>query len=491
MDDKTPLIQKHHHDDHDYSGHAKYVLLYNMATNATLYGFQSILSTYWNNNLGYSSNFASFITNIAIFAIYTFALVGGYVSDSHLGLFKTLSLGSVIGIVGIGLFLVSSLLDYFGIHGQIVWMSYLALSFFVVGNGMIKPTTSALNGDQFRDDQEELRSQYFSWYYFSVQIGSIFPSIGIPILLQAEKSWVSFAVLTGVIAIGFPLFLIPSKGLNKKEPKGSVMKMVFSVIRDALCPSKKKEKLNSSINITHNGKTSWLDKAKLYHSEEDVENVKQALAVLKVFIPLPFFFAIFFQIYSLWVFEASSMDRHVFGFEIPAGTTVSLNPIMDLMIIPLTAKAIYPALKGTRFELTDLRKMLLGHIFTIAACIVSGFVELKLRHDRISIFWIIPQYFLISCAEILLCTTAYEFAYTQAPKNMKGLLTACMMFTIAIGNALVAALALIKIDIAIQDFAFAGVIFVIFIWFLFIARNYQKMADEMKMNVSYEQNNEN
>ena len=63
----------------------------------------------------------------------------------------------MIGIIGIGLFFVSSLLDHFKIHGQLIWMSYVALVFFVVGNGMIKPTTSALNGDQFRDDQEQLR----------------------------------------------------------------------------------------------------------------------------------------------------------------------------------------------------------------------------------------------------------------------------------------------------------------------------------------------
>ena len=60
------------------------------------------------------------------------------------------------------------------------------------------------------------------------------------------------------------------------------------------------------------------------------------------------------------------------------------------------------------------------------------------------------------------------------------------MFTIAIGNALVAALALIKIDIAVQDFAFGGVIFVIFIWFLFIARGYQRSVGEFKVTPQYD-----
>ena len=48
------------------------------------------------------------------------------------GLFKTLNVGSIIGIIGIALFFASSLLYYFDIRGQLIWMSYVALVFFVV-----------------------------------------------------------------------------------------------------------------------------------------------------------------------------------------------------------------------------------------------------------------------------------------------------------------------------------------------------------------------
>jgi solute carrier family 15 oligopeptide transporter 1 len=91
----------------------------------------------------------------------------------------------------------------------------------------------------------------------------------------------------------------------------------------------------------------------------------------------------------------------------------------------------------------------------------------------VSIFWIVPQYFLVSVAEILLSVTVYELAYSQAPASMKGLVTGCMFFTIALGNGLLACLQLISGNRAIMNFAYAGAIGVVFCFFVLIAVRYQ------------------
>jgi solute carrier family 15 oligopeptide transporter 1 len=91
----------------------------------------------------------------------------------------------------------------------------------------------------------------------------------------------------------------------------------------------------------------------------------------------------------------------------------------------------------------------------------------------VSVFWIVPQYFLVSVAEILLSVTVYELAYSQAPASMKGLVTGCMFFTIALGNGLLACLQLISGNRAIMNFAYAGAIAVVFCVFVVIAVFYQ------------------
>ncbi len=73
-----------------------------------------------------------------------------------------------------------------------------------------------------------------------------------------------------------------------------------------------------------------------------------------------------------------------------------------------------------------------GLLCTGSSLVVAGFVQLAVNKAKISVFWIIPQFFLVSCGEILLSVTVYEFAYTQAPKSMKGLLTALWLLTVAL-----------------------------------------------------------
>uniref|UniRef100_A0A8W4FLG4 Solute carrier family 15 member 1 n=1 Tax=Sus scrofa TaxID=9823 RepID=A0A8W4FLG4_PIG len=49
----------------------------------------------------------------------------------------------------------------------------------------------------------------------------------------------------------------------------------------------------------------------------------------------------------------------------------------------------------------------------------------------------IPQYFLITCGEVVFSVTGLEFSYSQAPSNMKSVLQAGWLLTVAVGNIIV------------------------------------------------------
>ncbi|XP_010179823.1 PREDICTED: solute carrier family 15 member 1 [Mesitornis unicolor] len=57
--------------------------------------------------------------------------------------------------------------------------------------------------------------------------------------------------------------------------------------------------------------------------------------------------------------------------------------------------------------------------------------------NSVSIAWQIPQYFILTCAEVVFSVTGLEFSYTQAPSNMKSVLQAGWLLTVAIGNIIV------------------------------------------------------
>jgi len=251
------------------------------------------------------------------------------------------------------------------------------------------------------------------------------------------------------------------------KPQGKVFTTILNALWEAIREKRSPED------------THWLDKAKPKFGNTVVEDIKTALKVLKVFLPLPLFWAIFFQIYSVWTAMAGDMNRDftINGstFTVPPGEVAAINPLLDIALIPLTAKVVYPFIAKQGIQLTDLRKMGAGLVFTSLSLLVTGFVQLALEQGQyLSCLWIIPQVFLVSCAEVLTSVTAYEFAYTQAPKNMKGMLTAGWLLTIAGGNVIISILGLANIQAqAMQSFVLAGVLALVFLWFLYIAKTYQ------------------
>jgi len=187
--------------------------------------------------------------------------------------------------------------------------------------------------------------------------------------------------------------------------------------------------------------------------------------------------------YSLWVNQATEMDSKFGNVNIPPAESSVLNGLLDLLIIPFFSKLVYPFFDflTIRFgypKFTLLKRIAAGHIFTIAALCVAGFITFRMNqlaatNQQLSMAWIVPQYILISCAEILLSISAIEFSYQEAPATMKGIVTAVFQCTTAIGNALISILARLTIPLWITDFVLAGIILIVFIFFTTIATFYK------------------
>lgn len=104
--------------------------------------------------------------------------------------------------------------------------------------------------------------------------------------------------------------------------------------------------------------------------------------------------------------------------------------------------------------------------------------------------WLIPQYVVITAAEIAFSITGLEFSYSQAPNSMKSVLQACWLLTVAFGNLIVAMVAESRAfkSQATEFFLFAALMLVdmgIFIW-LTIRYEYNVPAheDEAELNES-------
>ncbi|XP_067116096.1 solute carrier family 15 member 1b [Osmerus mordax] len=60
-----------------------------------------------------------------------------------------------------------------------------------------------------------------------------------------------------------------------------------------------------------------------------------------------------------------------------------------------------------------------------------------IQPNTIHMAWQIPQYFLMTAGEVIFSVTGLEFSYSQAPSNMKAVLQAGWLLTVAVGNIIV------------------------------------------------------
>ena len=165
-----------------------------------------------------------------------------------------------------------------------------------------------------------------------------------------------------------------------------------------------------------------------------------ALVNLLTLVPfIAMFWALWSQNFSSWVVQAGKMDRRLFGVEWLAGQIQTVNPIFILVMLPLFSYAVYPAINRF-FRLTPLRKIGLGLFLGVAAFLIVGAIQLRIdAGGHPGILWQILAFLVLTAAEILVSVTHLEFAYTQAPREMKSLVMCTYLGAISLGNVFTAA----------------------------------------------------
>ena len=196
--------------------------------------------------------------------------------------------------------------------------------------------------------------------------------------------------------------------------------------------------------------------------EESVAGPIAVLRIVSIFLLVSIFWALFDQHISTWIRQATMMQRTIdLGWLAPAinrwrdtpwsghieilpSQVPSLNPLLVMLLIPFASFILYPALNRLGYTMTPLRRMgwgmfVAGFAFAAVAVIQSAIDTAGV--GNIHIAWQVIPYTIMTLAEVMISITGLEFAYTQAPKEVKSTIMGCWLLTVALGNALVGLLA--------------------------------------------------
>ena len=116
----------------------------------------------------------------------------------------------------------------------------------------------------------------------------------------------------------------------------------------------------------------------------------------------------------------------------------AVNPILIVIFAPLMSLLFARLMKGGyRVRATD--KMALGFILTALSMAIHAFAAyLAIGADgevtKVTVWWQILAYFIITLAEILISITGLELAFAAAPKSMKGFITSLWLLMVGLAN---------------------------------------------------------
>ncbi|MFB2781287.1 POT family MFS transporter [Shewanella mangrovisoli] len=444
-----------------------------------------------------------------VIGVYFFPLLGGWIADRFFGKYNTILWLSLLYCVGHA---------FLAIFEHSVQGFYTGLFLIALGSGGIKPLVSSFMGDQFDQSNKSLAQKAFDMFYFTINFGSFFASLSMPLLLKNFGAAVAFGIPGVLMFIATVFFWLGRKRYVHMPPEPKDPHGFLPVIRSALL-TKLEGKANIGLVLALIGGVSaayalvniptlgivaglcsamvllmgfvgfgaslQLERARGVHPDAAVDGVRSVLRILVLFALVTPFWSLFDQKASTWILQANDMVKPSW-FE-PA-MMQALNPLLVMLLIPFNNFVLYPAIERMGVKLTALRKMGAGIAITGLSWIVVGTIQLMMDGgSALSIFWQILPYALLTFGEVLVSATGLEFAYSQAPKAMKGTIMSFWTLSVTVGNLWVL-LANVSVKspvvteqivqtgmsvTAFQMFFFAGFAILAAVIFALYARSYQ------------------
>ncbi|OVA20315.1 Proton-dependent oligopeptide transporter family [Macleaya cordata] len=421
---------------------------------------------------------------------YFLPVIGAFVSDSYLGRFRVIILGSISSLLGMILLWLTTMIPQANPRtGESATSGQLALLFssFVlmsIGAGGIRPCSLAFGADQFNKPDnpknERILQSFFNWYYASVGV-SIMVAVTVIVYIQDHKGWkVGFAVTAILMLLSNVLFFLGSPFYIKVKAKKTLFTGFAQVVvvawknKDLVFP------LQNSNGWYHHPKGSklvaptnrlrFLNKACIIRNPDrdlnpdgsaikpwslcTVEQVEDLKSLMKV-IPLwstGIMVCVIFSQHSFAVLQATTMNRHITSsFQFPAGSFFVFSILTLTIWVMIYDRIIVPFLSkftGHPGGISDIQRMGIGILLSCLASIVSALVEHVRRRTAIqrgllenahavvdmSAFWLVPQHCLVGLAEAFNAIAQIKFYYSQFPKSMSSIAVALFSLGMAIGN---------------------------------------------------------
>lgn len=434
------------------------------------FGFYTVLSIfvlYLQENFHWSDAAVGNIYGLFIAATFFLPLFGGMVSDRLLGYGRTILLGIIVSCIGYALLALPTSQPA---------LLFTALSVIAIGNGLFKPNTYIIVGNLYSRTDGSLKDAAFNIFYMGINLGAFLA----PIAAASTKNFMiehyhftlahaynaAFGVASFGLLIGIIIFLSFKKHYkyadyrSKEKGKDGVV----------LTKVQEKERITALLIIFAIIIFFWMTYYQngytltLFAKNYTVTRVDRLTYLL--FDPLSLL-----SILALILFLSTALRKNssvksktfsgivsvtaiiILMFKLrflPAQNPISpesfqsFNPLFILFLTPILV-AFWGWLNRRSIEPSSPGKIGLGMFITGLSFTIMLFAAVGLPsvHNaaaagfaRVTPYWLISSYFVITVAELFLSPMGISFVYKVAPPRMKGAMMGGWFAGQAIGSYL-------------------------------------------------------
>ncbi|XP_072975890.1 protein NRT1/ PTR FAMILY 6.3-like [Typha angustifolia] len=420
-------------------------------------------------------------------------LLGGFVADTFLGRYLTIAIFAAVQATGVTILTIStaapglrppacgSTAACVRASGSQLGLLYLALYLTALGTGGLKSSVSGFGSDQFDESdrgEKKKMMRFFNWFFFFISLGSLL-AVTVLVYVQDDlgRRW-GYGACAVSIVVGLAVFLSGTRKYRFKKLVGSPLTQIAAVVLAAWRKRRLELPTDPALlydvdvapvaggkqRLPHSKQFSFLDHAAINDNPTtnpskwqlstltDVEEVKNVTRMLPIWATTIMFWTVYAQMTTFSVSQATTMNRYIgSSFQIPAGSLTVFFVGSILITVPIYDRIIVPIvrrLSGNPHGLTPLQRIGIGLILSCLAMVIAALTEIKRLHVAsqagltttnkdstvpLSVFWLVPQFFLVGAGEAFTYIGQLDFFLRECPKGMKTMSTGLFLSTLSLG----------------------------------------------------------
>ncbi|KAK6083005.1 MFS peptide transporter [Seiridium cupressi] len=451
--------------------------------------------------LGLGTQVANAIGQSFSLIAYASPLFFGYLADTKTGRFKMIFWGVLVFGIAHVLMVAAGAKDLLA-NGNAKIPYFISIYILALGAAMFKPCVSPLlldqmtttvprvvtnkKGERVIQDPESSTERVMLWFYLMINIGG-FMNVATAYIEKYVGWWLAFLVPL-FLYLPLPLLLIfLKKRLILHPPAGSEMGKIVKVLGVCL----------KGAGFRGFGRKGFWDHAKpsvmrakglntkITWNDQFVDDVRRTFQATGIFCFFPIQYLNDNGIGSAASFLSTMLTTN----GVPNDVISNFNTLSIICVAPMLNYGLYPFLRKAGIHYGPIARITTGlalssiggaaytvlnyYAYKLSPCGEYGSSDCTIGDGvaPISIWWMAIPFAIGGISELFVNVPAYGIAYSRAPVNMRGLVSAINLFTTAIAYAIgLACSAVITDPYLTWDFggpAIVGGVLTIIFYFMF------------------------